>query len=589
MKIFSIAATALLFSAATIFATPFAPTLLKLTAPAQIQYDFDNSLLTVPVTVVGKPATALFCVYTHGAANSITAVQNGHLGWHYVNKIDTSVYISAPVQFNPGSNEFQWGGTDDDGNKVPAGVYTYYIWAMDTYSAKLPVNMSIVCRAASGGKQAHIQEMGTDGLPLPNPVWYNKGCKQKWIIGNDPADSALIETTTFTLASGYTIANTLALQPDDHNNFFIRIANSTDQIQAVQKLAWVPNGQSIPETSWGDNSLVTWNGPGYGSIHPGPEIVGDFLWTGTNYYLDKTAARAPIQAFDWHDGSPVMEYDLSPWWSSVENMNLGALLNGGPNGIIERNGFLFLNAHSSCQKMMVNPAAEAEEDFVVWANQNGDYVLDHNFDENAVHRWACHDLTVGPYTYQLSPDNNYFSVSPAYDMGAVSFGLLAPDGDGIGYFSFGNETAGWKWFDIIVDSGSPFDGIYTDNQSSSTLGFDKERIPGIFFIGQDSIKGIITDQVGVKDASPLSFTVAQNSPNPFNPTTTISFTLAKAGKTTVEVYNVAGQKVDTLVNGSLSAGSHSVTWNAAKFSAGVYFYTVKNGSFSKTVKMTLLK
>jgi hypothetical protein len=47
--------------------------------------------------------------------------------------------------------------------------------------------------------------------------------------------------------------------------------------------------------------------------------------------------------------------------------------------------------------------------------------------------------------------------------------------------------------------------------------------------------------------------------------------------------------VDTILNANLNAGSHSATWNASKFSAGVYFYTVKSGDFSKTLKMTLLK
>jgi len=52
---------------------------------------------------------------------------------------------------------------------------------------------------------------------------------------------------------------------------------------------------------------------------------------------------------------------------------------------------------------------------------------------------------------------------------------------------------------------------------------------------------------------------------------------------------VAGQKVDTIVSGFMSAGSHTVTWDASEFSAGVYFYTVKAGEFSKTMKMTLLR
>jgi len=108
-------------------------------------------------------------------------------------------------------------------------------------------------------------------------------------------------------------------------------------------------------------------------------------------------------------------------------------------------------------------------------------------------------------------------------------------------------------------------------------------------VAEDSVKGIITDKVAVEEDTPAAFAVAQNSPNPFNPTTTISFTLTEAGNVTVDVFNVAGQKVDTIANEFMSSGSHSVTWDASEFSAGVYFYAVKTGDFSKTMKMTLLK
>ena len=52
---------------------------------------------------------------------------------------------------------------------------------------------------------------------------------------------------------------------------------------------------------------------------------------------------------------------------------------------------------------------------------------------------------------------------------------------------------------------------------------------------------------------------------------------------------MAGQKVDTIVNEFMNAGSQSIVWNASDFSAGVYFYTVKSGDYSKTIKMTLIK
>ena len=263
----------------------------------------------------------------------------------------------------------------------------------------------------------------------------------------------------------------------------------------------------------------------------------------------------------------------------------GGQMNGGPNTLFTRDGQVFLSCHCSCLKQMVNPALgmDNEADLVVWSNGNGDYTMDHNFEETATNKWLCNDYNVGPYTYTLQSDANQFSIAPSYDMGAVSFGLIAPDGTGMGYRAFAGETAGLKFGQYMVDNGSAFDGLYSDNNNGPSGNV------GLWFTGQDSFKGIISKIVDVADAAPAAFAVAQNSPNPFNPTTTISFTLAKAGKTTVDVYNVAGQKIDTLVNSSLSAGSHSVVWNAAKFSAGVYFYTVKNGDLSKTMKMTLLK
>ncbi len=110
------------------------------------------------------------------------------------------------------------------------------------------------------------------------------------------------------------------------------------------------------------------------------------------------------------------------------------------------------------------------------------------------------------------------------------------------------------------------------------------------FVAQDSFKGIITNKsVGVEENASAAFSVAQNLPNPFNPTTTINFTLPEAGIVSIDVYNVAGQKVDTIVNEYMNTGSHSVVWDASGFSAGVYFYTVKSNNFTKTLKMTLVK
>ena len=99
----------------------------------------------------------------------------------------------------------------------------------------------------------------------------------------------------------------------------------------------------------------------------------------------------------------------------------------------------------------------------------------------------------------------------------------------------------------------------------------------------------ITGSTAVEENVPSGFYVFQNSPNPFNPATTITFTIPEAGTVTAEIFNTVGQKVETPVSGFFEAGRHSVTWNAAEYPAGVYFCKVSSVKFSDTVKMTLLR
>lgn len=88
---------------------------------------------------------------------------------------------------------------------------------------------------------------------------------------------------------------------------------------------------------------------------------------------------------------------------------------------------------------------------------------------------------------------------------------------------------------------------------------------------------------------PASFSLEQNYPNPFNPSTTICFTLNQSGYTSLTIYNVLGERVASLVNGSLTAGTYNYEWNAVNLSSGIYYYTLQTKSFSETKKMLLVK
>ena len=80
-----------------------------------------------------------------------------------------------------------------------------------------------------------------------------------------------------------------------------------------------------------------------------------------------------------------------------------------------------------------------------------------------------------------------------------------------------------------------------------------------------------------------------NYPNPFNPTTTISFSLQNNSNVELSVYNIKGQLVETLVIEFKPSGEHSIVWNAENQASGIYFYKLKAGEYSKTRKMLLLR
>jgi hypothetical protein len=93
---------------------------------------------------------------------------------------------------------------------------------------------------------------------------------------------------------------------------------------------------------------------------------------------------------------------------------------------------------------------------------------------------------------------------------------------------------------------------------------------------------------------PGTFSLEQNRPNPFNPTTQIRFAIPATGHVKLVVYNILGQAVETLVDGVRAAGTYTVTWDARNVATGIYFYRLEasvdgRNTRVETRKMTLLK
>lgn len=88
---------------------------------------------------------------------------------------------------------------------------------------------------------------------------------------------------------------------------------------------------------------------------------------------------------------------------------------------------------------------------------------------------------------------------------------------------------------------------------------------------------------------PITYSLDQNYPNPFNPVTNIRFALPENTRVQLSVYNLMGQEVARLLDRTMNAGTHTVTWDASQMSSGVYFYKVKAANFEMSRKMILVK
>ncbi len=127
---------------------------------------------------------------------------------------------------------------------------------------------------------------------------------------------------------------------------------------------------------------------------------------------------------------------------------------------------------------------------------------------------------------------------------------------------------------------------------SAIVGF-----PIIFLKYQDAAKTVqhLMNDFGYKVTStpnqekPDSYSLKNNYPNPFNPTTNIQFSLPQASEVQLTVYDVLGRRVAKLIDGKRPAGQHSVTFNASNLSSGVYIYRLKTDGFSESRNMLLVK
>jgi photosystem II stability/assembly factor-like uncharacterized protein len=191
--------------------------------------------------------------------------------------------------------------------------------------------------------------------------------------------------------------------------------------------------------------------------------------------------------------------------------------------------------------------------------------------------------------------------------GTTNAGLYRSDDNGNTWDTVNNGLPGLTYSKLVAADGkliaATAGGILTSTDRGLTwktegIGLTPAQVSSITLVGSKLYASTLGDgvwyrpiaEVGVgQSPSANSFTLAQNYPNPFNPSTTINYSLSERGLVTIDVFDVLGRKIETLINEMTSAGSHNLRFDATNLPSGIYTAQISANGSRREIKMVLKK
>ncbi|MDR9410594.1 MAG: T9SS type A sorting domain-containing protein, partial [Balneolaceae bacterium] len=174
---------------------------------------------------------------------------------------------------------------------------------------------------------------------------------------------------------------------------------------------------------------------------------------------------------------------------------------------------------------------------------------------------------------------------------------VAPSEDGWTWiasdFNDGYEGDGHEYQTDIGSELEPGEYYYASRFQLEESDYVYGGFEGGFWDGENNVSGQLTVNAAtdVEEMAdiPEEFGIDQNYPNPFNPSSNIRYAVPQTSHVTIEVYNVTGQLVATLVNETRNAGYHNVTFDGTRLASGLYIYRMQAGNFVQIKKMMMIK
>jgi hypothetical protein len=199
-----------------------------------------------------------------------------------------------------------------------------------------------------------------------------------------------------------------------------------------------------------------------------------------------------------------------------------------------------------------------------------------------------------PITTASSALNGWYKFSPVGGDSIEIAVLLFKSGSAIaaGDLSLKTSASSYTQFSVPISAAAAADSAWIEILIASSSG--TAHAGSTFKIDDLSFGAAATGVQEAKSASPAVFALSQNYPNPFNPSTKISYRLPTEGLVRLEIYDILGRTLTTLVNEEKPAGQFTATFDGSQFTSGIYFYRInvlaRDGkSFSQTNKMILMK
>jgi len=331
---------------------------------------------------------------------------------------------------------------------------------------------------------------------------------------------------------------------------------------------------SIPLPSAGPRYLIANGNTGYVSCWNLSAIL--VLDLAQNTVTDTIAVGGMPEMMVMHGGKIYTSIAMNSDWSSSDrvisiDVSTKAVVDtftvvSGPAALLLQNNALFVastyyddiwNTYAGNSKIDLSTGIVSTFD----AGMTFDFGLDLLEFNNQVYRI---------YNGGIAPLSEDLSIDVAQQIGNFSGLYSASDGNNL-YFG-------------LTDYVAPDDLIVTDLEGNQLAQYNVGALPGSFAFAPASSVSIDDTQI------PKAVSILSNYPNPFNPATTIRFSVETQEIISLHIYDISGKLVETLfVDAQFNNGNHAVQWNGNDVSSGIYFAILKNSEHIWTKKMTLMK